>query len=408
MLTSLVKGLRISLYSLTPGPALLGLITVLWLGFADASAQQTQPANLSGGNLPAVEITRIINTFTSKEVRFRRALNNYSFRRDALLQSLGMGGNVVGEFHRISYFTFDDRGNRFEKITVAPASTLENITQEDLDDLGGITPFALEPAKIDKYNFQYLGKEKIDELDLYVFDVTPKVIPAFKSKERLFLGRVWVEDRDLQIVKTRGKGVPEDKNNKYPYVETYREEIDGKYWFPTYSYADEELVFDNGYTLHIRMKVKYSDFVPAHSTVTIREADDQEAAARETAPVAPNTPAPNSSAATRPTTATPPANTPAQPVDRSQPIESGILNSKAIELPDPVLPAGSARYGGKVRVRVIVDESGKVVSAEIEDGRIELRRAALEAARKARFAPTLLEGQPVKITGIITYLFVQG
>jgi protein TonB len=94
-------------------------------------------------------------------------------------------------------------------------------------------------------------------------------------------------------------------------------------------------------------------------------------------------------------------------IDRSQPVEVGILNSKAIELPDPIIPAGSPKFGGKVRVRVIVDERGKVESAEIEDGRIELRRSALEAARKARFHPTLLDGQPVKVTGIITYLYVQ-
>jgi len=68
-----------------------------------------------------------------------------------------------------------------------------------------------------------------------------------------------VDDEDLQIVKTRGKGVPETKINKFPTVETYREHIDGRYWFPTYSYADEELVFDNGSSLHVRMKVRYSD-----------------------------------------------------------------------------------------------------------------------------------------------------
>lgn len=269
-------------------------------------------------------------------------------------------------------------------------SSFANVTQEDIDDLGGINPFALEPSKIDQYSFKYAGKERIDELDLYVFDVTPKVIPDPKSKERLFTGRVWVEDRDLQIVKTRGKGVPETKTNKYPYVETYREEIDGRYWFPTYSYADEELIFDNGTTLHVRMRVKYSDFVPARATVTIREADDQ------TGPAPTTTPSPTPlEPATRP------------PVDRSQPIEGGVLNGKAIELPEPVLPEGATKVGGKVRVRVLIDETGKVISAEVEDGRIELRRAALEAARKARFRPTLLEGQPVKVTGFINYIFVQ-
>ncbi len=152
------------------------------------------------------------------------------------------------------------------------------VTQEDLEDLGGIQPFALEPSKIPQYDFKYVGKEKIDELNLYVFDVSPKVMPdAKRTKERFFIGRVWVDDQDLQIVKTKGKGVPETKKNKFPTVETYREQIDGRYWFPTYSYADEELIFDSGETLHIRMKVRYSDFELARAKVKIIEVDDPDA-----------------------------------------------------------------------------------------------------------------------------------
>jgi hypothetical protein len=135
----------------------------------------------------------------------------------------------------------------------------------------------LEPSKIPQYDFKYVGKEKIDELNLYVFDVSPKVMPnPKKTKERFFLGRVWVDDQDLQIVKTKGKGVPETKVNKFPVVETYREQIDGRYWFPTYSYADEELIFENGEPLHIRMKIRYSDFVPAHADVKIIEVGPDE------------------------------------------------------------------------------------------------------------------------------------
>jgi len=151
----------------------------------------------------------------------------------------------------------------------------------------------LEPSKISKYDFKYVGKEKIDELSLYVFDVTPKVIPdPKKTKERLFVGRVWVDDQDLQIVKTKGKGVPETKTNKFPVVETYREQFGGKYWFPTYSYADEELLYDSGDTLHVRMKVRYSDFAPARADVKIIEIDDPETQKKETKPPAtkPNKP----------------------------------------------------------------------------------------------------------------------
>jgi hypothetical protein len=144
------------------------------------------------------------------------------------------------------------------------------ITPEDIEDLGGVNPFALEPKSIDQYNFTYLGKEKIDDLDLYVFEVAPKIIPdPKKSKLRLFVGRIWVDDRDLMIVKSKGKAVPEDKNNKYPVVETWRTNVDGKYWFPAYTAADDELVFGNGSVVHLRMKVKYDDYKLGRTDVTV-------------------------------------------------------------------------------------------------------------------------------------------
>jgi muconolactone delta-isomerase len=248
---------------------------------------QAQTSGPNSAAIPPAEVERIIRAFTAKESQFRHALNEYSFKRDAVLQSLGMGGQVTGEYHRVSLFTFDDAGARYEKISYFPMPSFTQVTQEDLEDLGGIQPFALEPAKIPQYDFKYVGKDKIDELSLYVFDVSPKVIPdPKKSKERFFIGRIWVDDQDLQIVKTKGKGVPETKINKFPTVETYREQIDGRYWFPTYSYADEELIFEKGDALHIRMKVRYSDFELARAKVKIIEIDDPNAPKQETKPPA--------------------------------------------------------------------------------------------------------------------------
>jgi TonB family protein len=326
--------------------------------------------SVSGPGLP--DATRIIQAFTAKEGEFRRALNNYSFKRDALIQSIGMGGQVTGEYHRVSNFTFDDQGNRYEKITFFPMSTMgDTVTEEDIEDLGGIEPFALEPSKIPQYNIRYVGKEKIDELNLYIFDVAPKVIPDPKhSKERLFVGRVWVDDQDLQIVKTKGKGVPETKNNKFPTVETYREHIDGRYWFPTYSYADEELVYDNGSTLHVRLRVTYSDFAPARATLKVTEVGEND-------------------------------------TSTSKPIEAGVLNAKATSLPKPVYSEEAKRLKlrGRVTVRVVVDETGKVASALAMDGPAPLRQAAEEAARQATFTPATEGGIIVRMAGTLTYDF---
>jgi TonB family protein len=298
------------------------------------------------------------------------------------MQELGMGGQVVGEYHRVSDFTFDDLGNRFEKIQFFPMPTFPGVTTEDLEDLGGVNPFALEAAKIDQYKFTYVGKERIDELDLYVFDVAPKVMPK-KTFPRYFAGRIWVDDRDLQIVKSKGKGIPETKDNKFPTVETYREQIDGKYWFPTYSYADDDLIFDNGQELRIRLRVKYTDFKVGRAKVTITEVDE----AKIEKPQSPTSP----SEGPRPT----------------GPVEGGILNSKAIELPAAIYPAEARKVqaSGQVQVKVLVDETGRVMTADAVFGPETLRMAAIDAARKARFAPVIIAGSAVKVSGILTYDF---
>lgn len=399
-----------------------------------AQTRRTQVSNTSG-NISSAEVDRIVRAFTAKETEFRRALNQYAFKRDAVIQTIGMGGQITGEYHRISYFTFDDNGNRFEKIMFFPTSTLTDIsvTEQDIEDLGGVNPFALEASKINQYNFNYVGKERIDELNLYVFDVAPKVAPdPKKTKERFFQGRIWVDDRDLQIVKVRGKGIPEDKNNKYPTFETYREQIDGHYWFPTYTSADDNLDFGNN-VVHVRMLVRYSDFKRGHAEVKITEVngDDIENApeqkpsnktnpsnnantpnntnssnnpsAMNDAPplMRPSTTAPSSSTSSPTSTST---GTTA-PVGRPMPLTGGVLNDYAVAMPTPVYPSLPKHVTGTVKVDVTVDEQGRVIAAEATSGPKELRAAAVEAAKRARFIAPRLHGQLIKVEGTLVYKF---
>ena len=222
---------------------------------------QGQPRQSSSA--AQVDTDRIVSAFTAKETEFRNALAQYSFKRDAVVQTIGAGGQVSGEYHRTSQLAFDDSGKRIEKILFFPTPTLRaiGVSTEDLDDLFGVQLFALEASKASLYNFKYAGKERIDELDLHVFDVSPKTLPDPKKvKDRLFQGRLWVDTEGYQIVKTRGKGVPEPKNRPLPTVETYREEIDGRFWFPTYAYADEELILGSGQVVKIRLRIRFSEF----------------------------------------------------------------------------------------------------------------------------------------------------
>src|SRR5215207_6452002 len=128
-----------------------------------------QASNLVKSDLSQAEINNIITKFTQNERLFRQALNTYVFKRNAVIATVGMGGQITGTYQRDSHMTFDQSGRRMEKILFFPISTLTeiNVTQSDIDNLGGLDPFAIEPAHVDKYNFTFLGKEKIDELNLY-------------------------------------------------------------------------------------------------------------------------------------------------------------------------------------------------------------------------------------------------
>src|ERR1043166_6697962 len=388
------------------------IFTASGIAPAQTKTADARGPSLSGAaSLSPAQIDEIIRKFTAKETEFRKALNDYAFRRDALVQEIGMGGQVIGEYHRVSYFTFDDKGNRFEKIGFFPMPSLQGVslTTEDLEDLGGVNPFALEGAKAAQYNFKYVGKERIDELDLYVFDVSPKVMPSPKSKERVFVGRIWVDDHDLQIVKAKGKAGPETKTNKFPVVETYREQIDGKYWFPTYVYADDDLVFDNGTDFRVRMRVKYTDFIVGRGRVTITEVGEAPETKSEpqtsSQTQTPSQAKPNTSP-TSPTTQ--PQTKDDSATDEKAPAEGGFMNGKAIELPKAVYPeeARKTQAAGTVQIQVLVDETGKVISATAIFGPEVLRDAAVKAALRAKFKPMMVAGVPVKVSGILTYDFV--
>lgn len=374
------------------------------------TADAKGPTTAGAASLSQAQIDDIIRKFTAKETQFRKALNEYAFKRDALIQEIGMGGQVIGEYHRVSDFTFDNKGNRYEKINFFPMPSIQGatMTNEDLEDLGGVNPFALEGEKASLYNFKYAGKERIDELDLYVFDVSPKVMPSPKSKERVFVGRIWVDDHDLQIVKAKGKAGPETKQNKFPVVETYREQIDGKYWFPTYVYADDDLVFDNGTDFRIRMRVKYTDFVVGRGRVTITEVGEAPENENKSQPQASPTPSPAKPNTSPTALATQPQSKDDSSTEEKAPAEGGFMNGKAIELPKAVYPeeARKTQAAGTVQVQVLVDETGKVVSATAIFGPEVLRDAAVKAALRAKFKPMIVAGVPVKVSGILTYDFV--
>jgi hypothetical protein len=231
---------------------------------------------LPGWAADDVNADEIIRKFAAKEAEFAEARGNYTYRQTVKLEELDAGGNPTGgQWHLVEDVIFSPTdGKRMEKVVYAPVQTLRNIllTPEDEADLRNVQPFVLTTAEIPEYDIRYLGREKIDEVGCYVFAVKPKKLVQGK---RYFEGQIWVDDRDLQIVKTYGKGVgviKKNADNQFPKFETSREQIDGKYWFPTYTRADDTLHFKTN-DQRIRMTVKYQDYKFFAGRSTIKYGD---------------------------------------------------------------------------------------------------------------------------------------
>ena len=245
-------------------------VLMLFVGVSTGFAQST-----SAPDLPAIPVDEIIRRFANKEKEFKIARAAYTYRQDVKVQELDANDRVTGEFNQVSDIIFDSSGKRTEKIVYAPAVTLKRIgmTAQDLQDLREIQPFVLTSDDIQKYNLKYSGKEKIDEIDCYVFEVSPRRI---EKDQRYFEGKIWVDDQDLQIVKTYGKGVPDirDKNgeNLFPKFETYREQVDNKYWFPTYTRAVDTLQFSSG-PVRMRQLIKYANYKKFEAAVKLTFGD---------------------------------------------------------------------------------------------------------------------------------------
>src|SRR5436305_1469438 len=228
------------------------LALLLFAGFAPAAPKLADPS--------PQEIDKIIHSFSENEAAFAKARENYTYRQTAKMQEFDENGAPGGRFEITSDIIFTPEGKRTERVVRAPAPSLHliQISPEDEQDLRNVLPFVLTSKDISNYYVRYLGREKADEISCYVFAVKPK---AMEQGKRYFAGEIWVDDRDLMIVKTYGRStgiLKKGTDQQFPKFETYREQIDGKYWFPTYTIANSTLHFKDS-SPRIRLSVKYED-----------------------------------------------------------------------------------------------------------------------------------------------------
>ena len=237
-----------------------------WAQEGEGPLDSSEPKNITA--------QQIIERFAAKEKEFKQAREQYTYRQSITVQTLD-GNTPTGEFQLVEDVLFDDKGRRIQNVLFAPQSTLENggisITKEDMDDIEHRLPFVLTSDEIAEYNILYVGQQREDELQTYVFDIAPKTI---EKNKRYFQGRIWVDNQDFQIVKTSGKTVPDIRQksgeNLFPKFTTWREQVDGRYWFPTYTRADDILHFRSSISdVHIREIVKYTNYKRFGSNVKI-------------------------------------------------------------------------------------------------------------------------------------------
>jgi hypothetical protein len=220
---------------------------------------------------PAVPVQQIVQKFTEHEDEFRKERENYTYTQYVVMQTIDDDGQPDGEYRLTSDILFTPSGKRYQKDTFAPVSTLNRIqmSQEDFNDIEKVWPLVMTPNELPKYDVKYMGREQIDEVGTYVFDITPL---KMEKGQRYFQGRVWVDDKDLQIVKTRGKAtglLKKKEDQAFPTFETFRENIEGHFWFPTYTRADDVLHFRTGPDVRIRVSVKYTNYKRFGSTIKI-------------------------------------------------------------------------------------------------------------------------------------------
>lgn len=223
---------------------------------------------------PSTPVAQIIQEFTAKESLFRAALDAYTWTRTVRVQTMDEDGHPNGQYYQVVDIYYTPEGQRKERVIDAPQGKLLDISgsgeimmsEKDFSDIEERLPFVLTTEDAALYDIAYLGEEKVDDIDSYVFDVKPK---AIQKNKRYFQGRIWVDQKQHQIVVTDGKNVPDDlrpghEDLTLPFI-TYRQMVDGKYWFPVYTVGEATLHFQGGsgylsQNAHMRETVKYSNY----------------------------------------------------------------------------------------------------------------------------------------------------
>ena len=226
------------------------------------------PAPASLGGLPRAQATTqatpadVLAASAAKGAALLAALREYTYYAELTIQTVSQADTVTGKFYRFSQISFDKDGRRQERILENTSTLPEevHIGTNAVNNLTRVYQFVITPASMNDYEFNYVGRERVDELNTYVFDVKPKVkLPdPDKSGERYLRGRVWIDDQDMCVVKVAGEALPEQSNHRTPKFETFFQNVD-RYWFPAFVAADDSVRMGK-YTTRVVVKAHFTTY----------------------------------------------------------------------------------------------------------------------------------------------------
>jgi len=238
----------------------IALILTSTLPPAPASGQEPPP------NLPKLVAHRETETETER--------NEYTYRQGLTIDELDDHGGARGQYRETRDVIFSPQHDRTEQMLGSAANTLKNLilTEEDFQDIRNIQPLVLTEDRLWNYETKFRGDETVDDMDCWVLQVRPRQI---LQGQRFFDGTIWVDKKDYNIVRMEGQAVPQirttKKENLFPRFTTIRKPLDGKHWFPVYTYADDTLQFRTG-PQRIRLRIAYTNYkrFGAESTLIVK------------------------------------------------------------------------------------------------------------------------------------------
>jgi hypothetical protein len=207
----------------------------------------------------------VLSAAADRGDRLQTELRDYTYFAELTIQTVSQADTITGKYYRFSQVSFDRDGNRRER-ALENSSTLPKgiyIGTETADNLTRIYHFMMTSETLKQYEMNYVGRERIDELNTFVFDVKPrlKMPNPDKSHERYLKGRVWIDDEDHCVVKVAGEPVPVQSGHQAPNFETYFQNY-GSSWFPAYTSA-VDFIRVEGYFNRVVVNVRYTGYKKA-------------------------------------------------------------------------------------------------------------------------------------------------